>query len=33
MPYTVLDRQTLCFNSYKNRKLKVKLGWKVKSEN
>ena len=25
MPHTVLEIQTLCFSSYKNRKLKVKL--------
>ena len=27
IPHTVLGRQTLCFSSYKNRKLKVKLWW------
>ena len=27
IPYTVLERRTLCFSSYKNRKLKVKLWW------
>ena len=27
IPHTVLERQTLCFSSYKNRKLKVKLWW------
>ena len=27
IPQTVLKRRTLCFNSYKNRKLKVKLWW------
>ena len=28
IPYTVLDgRQSLCFSSYKNRKLKIKLWW------
>ena len=27
MPHTVLERRTLCFSSYKNRKLKVKLWW------
>ena len=25
--HTILERQTLCFSSYKNRKLKVKLSW------
>ena len=25
--YTVLERRTLCFSSYKNLKLKVKLWW------
>ena len=27
IPHTVLERRTLCFSSYKNRKLKVKLWW------
>ena len=28
IPHTVLDeRQSLCFSSYKNRKLKIKLWW------
>ena len=27
IPYTVLERRTLCFTSYKNRKLKAKLWW------
>ena len=27
IPHTVLERQTLCFSSYKNRKVKVKLRW------
>ena len=27
IPRTVLERRTLCFTSYKNRKLKVKLWW------
>ena len=27
LPRTVLERQTLCFSSHKNRKLKVKLLW------
>ena len=27
IPHTVLERQTLCFSSYKNHKLKVKLWW------
>ena len=27
IPCTVLERQTLCFSSYKNRKIKVKLWW------
>ena len=27
IPHTVLERCTLCFSSYKNRKLKVKLWW------
>ena len=27
IPHTVLERPTLCFNSCKNRKLKVKLWW------
>ena len=27
IPHTVLARQTLCFTSYKNRKLKIKLRW------
>ena len=27
IPHTVLKRQTLCFSSYKNHKLKVKLWW------
>ena len=27
IPHTVLERRTLCFSSYKNRKLKVKLSW------
>ena len=27
MPHTVLERQTLCFSSNKNRNLKVKLWW------
>ena len=27
IPYKVLERQTLCFSSNKNRKLKVKLAW------
>ena len=26
-PHTVLERQTLCFSSYKNRNLKVKVWW------
>ena len=26
-PHTVLERRSLCFSSYKNRKLKVKLWW------
>ena len=26
-PHTVLERRTLCFSSYKNRKLKVKIWW------
>ena len=32
IPHTVLERQTLCFSSYKNRKLKVKLWWVVARE-
>ena len=27
IPHTVLERRNLCFSSYKNRKLKVKLWW------
>ena len=27
IPHIVLERRTLCFSSYKNRKLKVKLWW------
>ena len=27
IPHTVFERQNLCFSSYKNRKLKVKLWW------
>ena len=27
IPHTVLKKQSLCFSSYKNRKLKVKLWW------
>ena len=27
IPHTALERQTLCFSSYKNSKLKVKLWW------
>ena len=27
IPLTALERRTLCFSSYKNRKLKVKLWW------
>ena len=27
IPHTVLERRTLCFSSYKNSKLKVKLWW------
>ena len=27
IPYTVWERRTLCFNSYKNRELKVTLWW------
>ena len=27
IPQTVLERRTLCFRSYKNRKLKVKMWW------
>ena len=27
IPHTVSERRTLCFSSYKNRKLKVKLWW------
>ena len=27
IPHAVLERQTLCFSSYKNHKLKVKLRW------
>ena len=32
IPHTVLERQTLCFSSYKNRQLKVKLWWVVARE-
>ena len=27
IPHTVLERRTLCFRSFENRKLKVKLWW------
>ena len=27
IPHTILERQTLCFSSYNNRKVKVKLRW------
>ena len=27
IPHTGLERRTMCFSSYKNRKLKVKLWW------
>ena len=27
IPHTPLEKRTLCFSSYKNRKLKVKLWW------
>ena len=27
IPHTILERQTLCFSSYKNRELKIKLQW------
>ena len=27
IPHAVLERRTLCFNAYRNRKLKVKLWW------
>ena len=27
IPHTVLERRTLCFSSYKNCKLKIKLSW------
>ena len=27
IPHTVLERQTLCFSSYKSRKVKIKLWW------
>ena len=30
IPHAVLERQTLCFSSYKNRKLKVKL-WRAEA--